>query len=78
MTFICYVLIGVLLSIGTFGIPLQSIGLAMIKESLLYWIILPIAALTVLTAVQYTYDNAGVFRLVVRRYFYKRSQQELS
>jgi CDP-diacylglycerol--glycerol-3-phosphate 3-phosphatidyltransferase len=78
MTFICYVLIGVLFTAGTFGIALKSTGVAMLNEQILYWTIFSIAALTLLTVIQYTYDNARVFRLVFIRYFTKRSPQELS
>lgn len=78
MTFICYVIFGVLLTSGTFGISSVNFGTAMMNESLLYWIVFGITMLTLVTAVQYTYENAHVFRLVFRRYVFKRSPQELS
>jgi len=78
MVFICYVLAGVLLSTGMFGASLIQSGSVMMSESIRYWSVFGITMLTLITAVQYTYDNAQVFRLVFRRYFFKRSPQELS
>jgi CDP-diacylglycerol--glycerol-3-phosphate 3-phosphatidyltransferase len=78
MLFICYVLFGVLLSTGTLGLPLINFGSAMMGESILYWSVFGITILTLVTAIQYTYDNAQVFRLVFRRYVFGRSPQELS
>ena len=78
MLFICYVLFAVLLGTGTFGSSTINLGSIMMADSVLYWSILGITMLTVITAVQYTYDNAAVFRLVLRRYIFKGSTQELS
>ncbi|MDP4220135.1 MAG: CDP-diacylglycerol--glycerol-3-phosphate 3-phosphatidyltransferase [Bacteroidota bacterium] len=78
MTYICYVLIGVMMASGTFGLSAVSFGIAMNTESILYWAVFGITILTLMTAVQYTYENAQVFRSVFRRYVFKRSPQELS
>ncbi len=78
MSYICYVLIGVILNSGTFGVTAIGYGSAMINENILYWAIFGITMLTLLTSIQYTYENAHVFRLVFRRYIFKRSSQELS
>ena len=78
MTFICYVLVALLLTSGTISISLMHFGSMMMSESILYWSIVSITVLTVVTAIQYTYDNATVFRMVVRRYLFKGSTQELS
>lgn len=78
MAYICYVLIGVMMGSATFGIPAVGFGTAMMNETLLYWAVFGITMLTLMTAVQYTYENAQVFRLVFRRYVFKRSPQELS
>ena len=78
MVFICYVLIGVMMNSGTFGVAAIQYGAAMIHENILYWSIFGIAILTLLTSIQYTYENAHVFNLVFRRYVFKRSSQELS
>lgn len=78
MTFICYVIFGVLLGSGTLGISMVNSGAAMMNESLLYWIVFGITMLTLVTAVQYTYENAHIFRMVFRRYVFKRSPQNLS
>ncbi|MEI8135624.1 MAG: CDP-diacylglycerol--glycerol-3-phosphate 3-phosphatidyltransferase [bacterium] len=78
MVFICYILLGVLLMSGTIGASITGFGLSMMNESILYWTVFGITILTLATAIQYTYDNAQVFRIVFRRYFLKRSSQELS
>ena len=78
MTFICYVLVALLLASGTFGSSVIYLGSLLISDSILYWSIVSITVLTIITAIQYTYDNAEVFRLVVRRYIFKSSPQNLS
>ncbi len=78
MVFICYVLVGVMMNSGTFGLAAIQYGAVMIQENILYWSIFAIAILTLLTSIQYTYENAHVFNLVFRRYVFKRSSQELS
>ncbi|MFI5263243.1 MAG: CDP-diacylglycerol--glycerol-3-phosphate 3-phosphatidyltransferase [Candidatus Kapaibacterium sp.] len=78
MTYICYVLLGVTMNSGMLGTAAAGYGSAMINENILYWSIFVIAILTLLTSIQYTYENAHVFRLVFRRYVFKRSPQELS
>ncbi len=78
MTYICYVLVGVTFNSGTLGASVTGYGSAMINENILYWAIFAITMLTLLTSIQYTYENAHVFRLVLRRYIFKRSPQELS
>jgi CDP-diacylglycerol--glycerol-3-phosphate 3-phosphatidyltransferase len=78
MVFICYVLLAIVMSVGSFGASAIKTGTAMMNQSYLYWSVFAITMLTLVTAVQYTYDNAQVFRLVIRRYFFKRSPQELS
>ena len=78
MVFICYVLVGVMMNSGTFGVAAIQYGAVMIQVNILYWSIFAIAILTLLTSIQYTYENAHVFNLVFRRYVFKRSSQELS
>jgi CDP-diacylglycerol--glycerol-3-phosphate 3-phosphatidyltransferase len=78
MTFICYVLLGVIMNSGAFGIAATGYGSQMLHENILYWAIFSITMLTLLTSIQYTYENAHVFNLVFRRYIFKRSPQELS
>ena len=78
MVFICYVLVGVMMNSGSFGVAAIQNGATMIQENILYWSIFGIAMLTLLTSIQYTYENAHVFNLVFRRYVFKRSSQELS
>jgi len=78
MAFICYVLFAVLAQVGTFGNSMAAIGASMMADTILYWAVFGITMLTLLTAVQYTYDNAQVFRLVFRRYVFKSSPGELS
>jgi CDP-diacylglycerol--glycerol-3-phosphate 3-phosphatidyltransferase len=78
MTYICYVLVGVTMYSGTLGTAAIGYGSAMINENILYWAIFGITMLTLLTSIQYTYENAHVFSLVFRRYIFKRSPQELS
>ncbi len=78
MVFICYVLVGIMMTSGTFGVSAIQYGAAMIQQNILYWSIFAIAILTLLTSIQYTYENAHVFNLVFRRYVFKRSPQELS
>jgi CDP-diacylglycerol--glycerol-3-phosphate 3-phosphatidyltransferase len=78
MVFICYVLISVLLSSGSLGASLIPQGSSMMSESILYWSVFSITILTLVTAIQYTYDNGQVFRIVFRRYLFGRSSQELS
>jgi CDP-diacylglycerol--glycerol-3-phosphate 3-phosphatidyltransferase len=78
MVFICYVLFAVMVQAGTFGASMANLSSAMMNESLLYWSAFVITMLTLITAIQYTYDNAKVFRLVFLRYFFKSAPQKLS
>jgi CDP-diacylglycerol--glycerol-3-phosphate 3-phosphatidyltransferase len=78
MIFICYVLLGVLSHNGLLGAALIKTGSQMMSESILYWSVFSITILTLVTAIQYTYDNAQVFGVVFRRYVFGRSPQELS
>ena len=78
MIFICYILFASMLRANIFGEGLDHLGSLMMAEPILYWTSFAITMLTLVTAVQYSYDNARVFGLVMRRYFYKRSPQELS
>jgi CDP-diacylglycerol--glycerol-3-phosphate 3-phosphatidyltransferase len=78
MVSICYVLAGVTMKSGVLGQAVAGFGLQMINEDIIYWVFFGIAMLTLLTAIQYTYENAGAVRHVFRRYVFKRSPQELS
>jgi len=78
MVFIAYVLLATVFSTGYFGSSFVRSGSQMLNESILYWSVFAMTILTLVTAIQYTYENAQVFRLVFRRYVFGRSPQELS
>lgn len=77
MSFIGYVLVALILAEGTIGQSLVAFGSLLTDTSVLYWLMSSLTALTLWTAVQYTYENWSVCRAVSRRYIFRRSPQKL-
>lgn len=75
MTFIAYVLLAILTRSGDFGPRYANTGAALLQQELLLPITLLVTALTVLTAVRYSYDNLAVLKLATSRYILRRSTQ---
>jgi CDP-diacylglycerol---glycerol-3-phosphate 3-phosphatidyltransferase len=77
MVFIGYVLIALIMRDGTIGMGASVLALDLLNLEVLYWLVTLLTAVTVWTAVQYTYDNWSVWMSVTRRYIFRRSPQKL-
>lgn len=75
MAFISYVLLAQLLKHGEAVRQYATIGTSMLDEYILQPLILIVTALTVLSALRYTYDNYAVLKLATSRYILRKSTQ---
>ena len=78
MSFIIYILAGLLMKFELHGAAWVNAGAAMLNVPVILTIAIVITALTLLSAVQYTFDNTSVLKLAAKRYILKRSPQNLS
>ncbi len=78
MTFICYVLVALMLQKGYLGAGIATVGDTLLNESLLWWLAMIVTALTVISAISYTASNYSVLKIATYRYLLKRSPQNLS
>ena len=74
MTFISYLLIALMLADGYMGNGVVSFGQILLEKQVVWWLIVLITALTVLSAAAYTYDNFGTLKTIVKRPLYKNTQ----
>ena len=77
MAFIGYVLIAMILQTGMIGDGAAAISATLLDADALFVMCGMLTALTVWTAVQYTYDNWPVWVSMARRYLLRRSPQKL-
>jgi len=75
MAFIVSILIVLIGSEGTFGNTLKEFARAVNIRDIAYWGILLVVVLTVLTFMQYVYDNAALIRMAITKYILRRSPQ---
>lgn len=75
MFYIIFVLLLLATMDGIFGEDLREFGRTALDSQWLSWGILIVVALTVLTFVQYLYANAGVARLSIAKYIFRRGAQ---
>jgi CDP-diacylglycerol--glycerol-3-phosphate 3-phosphatidyltransferase len=76
MTFIALLLAGLLSQSGFFGITIQPLGVSLIETEILFWLMFGVTVLTVLSAVQYSWDNWSVLRTIATRYLLRRAAQD--
>jgi CDP-diacylglycerol--glycerol-3-phosphate 3-phosphatidyltransferase len=76
MTFIVLLLTALLSQAGDLGQTLKPLGETLIDSDLLFWSMFGVTTLTVLSAVQYSWDNWAVVRTIALRYVLRRSAQE--
>ena len=75
MSFIVVILLLLIALQGDFGTGLQDLALSINIREVSYWGILAIVILTLLTFMQYMYDNAALVRMAVMKYILRRSVQ---
>lgn len=78
MLFICYLLGALLLVNNYFGMELTELGTSLLAEQLVWWLSVSVTAITVITAIGYSFDNAAVLKLALGQYFLKKSPQNIS
>jgi CDP-diacylglycerol--glycerol-3-phosphate 3-phosphatidyltransferase len=76
MTFIGVLLTALLSRKGFFGLTVQPLGSSLVEDQILFWSMFSVTTLTVLSAVQYTWDNWPVVRSVALRYVLRRTVQD--
>jgi CDP-diacylglycerol---glycerol-3-phosphate 3-phosphatidyltransferase len=75
MAFIVSILLLLIGSEGTFGNSLKEFIETISIRDIAYWGILMVVILTVLTFMQYIYDNAALIRMAIAKYIFRRSPQ---
>ena len=75
MVYIIGILLILIGSQGTFGAGFKSFADELPLSDFAYWGMMLVVGLTLLTFLQYLYDNAALLRMIISRYIFRRSTQ---